>query len=225
MTATTTPPTTSIDTVHDNAWQRMLGDAPDDARAAFLETRTTIRNAVVAELAVRRDISASTHLTAEGKAKAFKDLEQRPRTVLHSIAALDTQVTDLAAEIKGAEVAAERGFVRSGSSGYSAPKEEPRTPDQISAEREIRDHLRALPAHEVRARYIAAVTSGDDPELVRAIELAPKSFPLLDASTTGEVRKWRIDNSPLAPHIRALRGRRDAIEYLAFCAKRDLGVE
>ncbi len=85
--------------------------------------------------------------------------------------------------------------------GFVAVKREAPTPAQIAQRREIRDLARGLDRHELRERYLRAVSDGSDPELVAAFEEAPAAFPLIDAQTRERARALRIKASPFVGAI------------------------
>jgi hypothetical protein len=127
-------------------------------------------------------------------------------------------------EIASAESAALGGLIpASGGFGFVKSREEaPRTSEQIAREREIRDRLYSEPRLRVKEMYLEAAYTGEDPELVSAIERAPRSFPLVDSATQQQVRDWRISNSPFAPRIRVLRQLHETYSLLLASARQEL---
>lgn len=73
---------------------------------------------------------------------------------------------------------------------------QPAAPGDEVTLREIRDRLFGLTPAERDLRYTAAVREGNDPQLVRAIETSPRSFPLVSTRATSEVRATRLAAAP-----------------------------
>jgi hypothetical protein len=193
---------------------------------ALQETFAPIVASVAALDAERSAVKSSTQLTAEGKGVALDALltGKHGAAAAQQIAGAERRAQSVVEEIARLEnnAAPPRVVLSNGQRFHDAACTEKRSSFDELRERELRDRLLGLKDYERRELYLKAVESGDM-ELVRAVELAPTSFPVIDAATIAEVRRQRIESSPSAPRLAQLRTLREAYGVLVDAARRQLG--
>jgi hypothetical protein len=200
--------TPTIDTKFDsymrNSFDRLAAlvresDA-NQARGEFTKIQRDLKDLAQKRLAINQ----STELTDAGKAARRKALVEEGTDVAKTWANVERKLADIEASITAHEDAASGGLVPHGSYGFVKPTPGQASPEELAREREIRDRLYDLRRIDVAERYMKAARDNDDPELVRAVERAPKSFPLVSADVIEQVREMRIAASSFAPRLKEL---------------------
>ena len=206
--------------------EQALREVPDEERERARHGFGDVREKIHGLIQKKRSIERSIELTTAGKTRAQARLSDDIDRAIGALHTIELRVEDYESEIASAESAALGGLTRApGGVGFIRSREEeqePRTVEQVARQREIRDRLHLEPRLRVKEMYLEAAYTGDDPELVAAIEQAPRSFPLVDDATRQQVRDWRIDNSPFAPRIRMLRQLHETYSLLLASARQEL---
>lgn len=170
------------------------------------------------------------HHTADGLKASGRELRKRIDAELEAEA---KAIADITGEIEAMEAAAVLGMKPNIENGrvvsYTRTRPEAKeSARDLAMQREIRDRLLLRDQGDVEERYVRAVRSGDDPDLVAAIEGAPKAFPMVRPHIVAAARKHRIENSPLHEAIEARRLEQSARDHYLFRVKevaRDGGLE
>jgi hypothetical protein len=118
------------------------------------------------------------------------------------------------------------------SGGWIHKKPLEMTPERIANHREQRDILRSQLASDAISQpqldllYLRAKADGSDPDLVAAIEGAPKAFPLISEEVRRRAEDAVINASPFKVEVDRLRFAREQHRLITTSAKerlRDLG--
>lgn len=99
----------------------------------------------------------------------------------------------------------------------------PQDPATIARDPEIRDRLMGKESLEVWQLAIDAVERGDD-DFLRAVEQAPRAFPLLAPDHAAYVRQMRLERSPVASELAILRHELEIHEAMLQAALHDLQI-
>lgn len=216
---TTTIERTSTDQVYDTYVERL----PASERDRVLGDWNPVREVVTQLVNERRAVQASRDLSDAGRQKALREIHERA-TLLAQKFPVDAGLARITDELEALEARALKGLVRTGTVGWKEAEPEPITVESMIRDREIRDQLRTMKASEVGLLYLDAIRKGEDPELIRAIERAPKAFPVITASIATQARQLRLEMSPLAPRLQLLGELRMAYSHFRFRARTDLGL-
>jgi hypothetical protein len=226
MTINETHPTKTDLSQRIEGARRLVAEDATELRE-FEGTWQPIEKELSALIAERAHITRSDELTPRGQAKALEALDGKVKAFAGGhLARTEARVKALADKLQESEDAAARGLTKVPGGGYilAAATANP-TPEQLIGRREVRDLLRASgesPA-SIGQRYLRAIESGEDPELVLAIEGAPAAFPLIDEPTRAMARKLRIEKSPWADSIRRMRAALQAHSWLLEATRTELG--
>lgn len=87
---------------------------------------------------------------------------------------------------------------------------------------EIRSLVRSMPALERDRLYEGAVEADNDPELVLAIERAPRAFPLVSPGTLQRAQERKIDRSPEGARVRSLEAVLGALRVFVDATRAEL---
>lgn len=216
--------TTTLEALHNRgALDSMLEDTPAPSRTDVLDTYRTVLARVRPIATAIQETQGSADLTVTGRENALRQLDARADTERTAIAEIEQRrLGSVDRDLAHLTTRALRGVVRDGT-GWKDRVDLEMTPERVSLHREIRDRLMTLREHEREELYLAAFLSGDDEDLVAAVDRAPKAFPIVN-TTTETIRRRKLDASPLAPAIAAQQALRATYEYIFFSARRDLQV-
>lgn len=196
-------------------------DLVTKARGQFAQIQQDLQDLAYSRYVVQ----ASIELTETGKQARLAAIEQEAASAAARWAPARETLADIEAGIKAAEDAADGGLVRQGEVGYV--KRPPLTAEEASQQhivyREIRDLARKLKGTEVIQKYLAAVEDGSDPDFVKAIETAPRAFPLVPDSVRQNARELRMEKSPWAARYKELLNEKHL--YDTFLAAADLSLK
>lgn len=93
--------------------------------------------------------------------------------------------------------------------------------EALLVEQEIRTALRGVDRLMILPRYLRAIDEGDW-DLVRALENAPRQFPLLNDAARKQGAEAKIARSGLADQIAAAEARRDVLKIILNTARAEL---
>lgn len=220
---TLTETSTKFDQYMRNSFDHLAAFVPEDeanqARGEFTRIQTDIQ----ALARKRYAIQSSTELTQTGKIARLKTLNDEAVEVEKSWAPVREKLADFEAAILAHEDAGNGGMVPSGSYGFvKAQPTDKRSPEELALEREIRDRLYDMKRSAVMTLYLNAVEADNDPDLVRAIERAPKAFPLVTEEARTQAKDLRIARSPFAARLKELRNLENLYRTFLEAAQRSL---
>jgi hypothetical protein len=206
-----------LDQQLDNLRDRLQKVPEDDAKRIELRL-FDLRATVAGALQEYEALVDGGHHTSDGLKAKRRELRKRVDAEIEKEA---KEVSDMTGEIEAMEAAAVLGMKPTIENGrvvsYTRTRPETKeSPSDLAMHREIRDRLLQLKQHDAEDRYLRAVRSGDDPDLVAAVEGAPKAFPVVRPHVATAARTFRIENSPLNETIQARRLEQSLREHYLF---------
>lgn len=183
--------------------QTLFRKFTNDAQRRQVETNLDKLDALAiqARVTLEQQIATGRH-TADGlRVVATEHLLQLGPT----LEALTKPQRERRNDIQAARTKAGLGLLVRESGGYRdvRPAERALTPEQREQHREVRELLRReiesgspFPFRKTDDRYLAALRAGDNPDLVRAIEDAPKGFELVSSLARSMANEERLKSFP-----------------------------
>ncbi len=171
-----------------------FGTLPADLQTAVDATFRSATGVIVHIDATSKEVRESRHYSEEGKAERLASIIEAAAPSLNALEA--DVLRDEQGQMRARSNMEEGWLKRTGEFGWTEQRPIDPAGDELRIAQEIRDGLRQLKPGEVDMIYLRALESGDDPQLVRAIESAPKSRPLVSALTQKIAREVRWNSYP-----------------------------